>query len=1016
MKKDYNQCYTSSIFNINNNIDFSLKTTFINVFTDEDYNIFNKIKDKIVIYNNELNFFNCLKIVDKVIKSDVKIYSDNIKIRLYFLKNGIKPKYINLLKKLNNLHNIKINLEYEWDYDIMVTKINGDCLNELNLINNLINQKCEIYVNQKPINNINTIKPFNLSIIRGPNAIKRINIPEPRYSHCIPYDTKCYGIYCITKSIIEAIQDKNSLLYPHVYDINKFNEINSKPIILLEQKIEKSDYYWMSNDEINNLRKKYYPDKNTIIICICGRIATNNYPKTLIEAIKILRNNGFDIQLLVLGNLVISPYRLTKEEYNEITSFDWVKSFTVSKKEVLNYYRICDILASTYRDYCNVVGGSNKIKEFLLCDKQILCSRGKERERELGKNYFGLYDCNDCYKIPPLSWLKNMNDVKNYNFTINATEINDILNIIVRVIFKNKNYIKNQVSVIIPLYENKDTIIGTIDSIKNQIYKNIEIIIINDGCEEKYENVINYIKKNKYLNIKLFKNNKNIGFYNTFNYGLLYSSGEYITCIGSDDKYENNRINIDINNINDINDKNILAVCSKYVRVNSQNKIIDNFDINGKYGDSMLTFKRDAFIKNGFYYDTRFAGDSEYVNRLISNFGKNVIKYIDNIGYFALQKNNNNQLTKIYNNDERIKFCNNYKKLHLEKKYIWSNFINKCNMIINNPKIKILLITHNHGLNFMKEYIKYIKSYSNIDILIDDQYINMCNNKSDIIFIKNKYLEIIQKKIDYFNPDIIYCEWGSYLLYELANIKKPNQKLICRMHRFDIYFIENWNVKYENVDKIICISDYFTNLLKSRNLKCKNIVTINNYYKLNNIIRTNYNYFNIGIIGIEKEVKRLDIALNILIKLRKINTNFKLFSKGNKLIDIHIIKGLDTTNYFHEDHSNNNNISVNEWIINNNISHILSVSDIESFHYSIISAIETNCNYYITNWINIAKKLWNNDNIYNNIDDLINGILKYNNKSYDDKKLICENNKKYLISKFKPENEKIFLDEILQVL
>ena len=320
----------------------------------------------------------------------------------------------------------------------------------------------------------------------------------------------------------------------------------------------------------------------------------------------------------------------------------------------------------------------------------------------------------------------------------------------------------------------------------------------------------------------------------------------------------------------------------------------------------------------------------------------------------------------------------------------------------------------------MNEYIQYIKSNPYIDLLIDDQYNSMCNTKSHIKFINAKYLKIMKNKIDDFNPDIIYCEWASYLLYELANIKKPHQKLICRMHRFDIYLIENWNVKYENIDKIICINDHFTKLLKKRNLKCKNIVTINNYFNIKNInINRNinsYNYFNIGIIGIEKEVKRLDIALNILIKLRKINSNFKLFSKGNKLVDTNIIKELDITNYFHEDHSNNNNISVNEWIIKNNITHILSVSNIESFHYSIISAIETDCNYYITNWINIAKKLWNHENIYNNIDDLINGIIKYNDKSNNDKKLICENNKKYLLSKFTPENEKIFLDNILEVL
>ena len=69
-----------------------------------------------------------------------------------------------------------------------------------------------------------------------------------------------------------------------------------------------------------------------------------------------------------------------------------VKSFSIDKKDTLNYYRMCDVLASTYRDNYNNSGIINEIKEYLLCDKPILCSRGKQSENELGKYYNGFYD------------------------------------------------------------------------------------------------------------------------------------------------------------------------------------------------------------------------------------------------------------------------------------------------------------------------------------------------------------------------------------------------------------------------------------------------------------------------------------------------------------------------------------------------------------------------------------------------------------------------------------------------
>ena len=106
--------------------------------------------------------------------------------------------------------------------------------------------------------------------------------------------------------------------------------INSKKFLLQEQKVNKEWYNWMSDNEIKLLRNKYYPE-NSFIICICGRIAINSYPKSLIEAVKQLRNLGHNIHILALTKFEIGPHRLTQDMYNEITSFDWIKSFKVNK-------------------------------------------------------------------------------------------------------------------------------------------------------------------------------------------------------------------------------------------------------------------------------------------------------------------------------------------------------------------------------------------------------------------------------------------------------------------------------------------------------------------------------------------------------------------------------------------------------------------------------------------------------------------------------------------------------------
>jgi hypothetical protein len=72
----------------------NLKKIFSNIFTENEFKIFNKIGGKRIIYNNDLHFFNCLSIVNKVIQSGISIYSDNLRIRRYLFENGGKPNFI----------------------------------------------------------------------------------------------------------------------------------------------------------------------------------------------------------------------------------------------------------------------------------------------------------------------------------------------------------------------------------------------------------------------------------------------------------------------------------------------------------------------------------------------------------------------------------------------------------------------------------------------------------------------------------------------------------------------------------------------------------------------------------------------------------------------------------------------------------------------------------------------------------------------------------------------------------
>lgn len=90
------------------------------------------------------------------------------------------------------------------------------------------------------------------------------------------------------------------------------------------------------------------------------------------------------------------------------------------------------------------------------------------------------------------------------------------------------------VSVLIAAYNVERYIDELLNSVINQTYKNLEVIIVNDGSKDNTENIINkFIEKDS--RIRLINNQKNMGFIHSLNVGLPLTKGEFIARTDADD-------------------------------------------------------------------------------------------------------------------------------------------------------------------------------------------------------------------------------------------------------------------------------------------------------------------------------------------------------------------------------------------------------------------------------------------------------------------------------------------------
>lgn len=129
-----------------------------------------------------------------------------------------------------------------------------------------------------------------------------------------------------------------------------------------------------------------------------------------------------------------------------------------------------------------------------------------------------------------------------------------------------------KVSVIIPAYNAEKWIERCLESVINQSYQNIEIIVVNDGSMDNTLNILNtYAEKDKRL---IVIDKENSGTYNTRRRGLISSTGEAIFNADADDFLEPDAIELLVNKFKV--EKADVVIGNSYQVLNGKKRVVRN--------------------------------------------------------------------------------------------------------------------------------------------------------------------------------------------------------------------------------------------------------------------------------------------------------------------------------------------------------------------------------------------------------------------------------------------------------
>ncbi|WP_433470135.1 glycosyltransferase family 1 protein [Spirillospora sp. CA-128828] len=175
-----------------------------------------------------------------------------------------------------------------------------------------------------------------------------------------------------------------------------------------------------------------------------------------------------------------------------------------------------------------------------------------------------------------------------------------------------------------------------------------------------------------------------------------------------------------------------------------------------------------------------------------------------------------------------------------------------------------------HDLKFFTRLLDYLRSRPDMEVRVDHWAALKAHDEKRS-----------QDLVDW--ADVVICEWCGPNALWFAQRKRPDQRLVVRLHRFELYAGWPKQLDIEAVDRVVCVSPHYTELTREiTGWPAEKVVTIPNWVDDAQLDRAKLPgaEHHLGMIGIAPSRKRLDLALDVVEELRRDDPRFTLFVKS----------------------------------------------------------------------------------------------------------------------------------------
>lgn len=240
--------------------------------------------------------------------------------------------------------------------------------------------------------------------------------------------------------------------------------------------------------------------------------------------------------------------------------------------------------------------------------------------------------------------------------------------------------------------------------------------------------------------------------------------------------------------------------------------------------------------------------------------------------------------------------------------------------------------------------------------------------------------------------DVIFCEWGLGNLEWYSKQKKPHQRLIVRVHSQELRTSFLKETVHENVDAYVFVNES----VRESAIREHGVPAFKTSYLPNAVNCADLDLpkiagaqWTIGYVGSVPQIKRPDIALDVVERLLVIDQRYRLIIKGKTYKDYKWMKSRDSEwNYYQEidnrikeinahypDAVSLESFSADMAEFYRRVSYVLSTSDLESFHYTVADGAASRAKPIVRNWYG-ADRIYPSSWIYDTTDAMVEAIAE----------------------------------------